>query len=357
VASTNEGNEELRLAASLLEFYYGQSMSVGAIRSGHYRLTRKPLLLRLLSLLESRGRVYIERRPRLEDGHLRTSIADQDIVFFDTFPTIRRRTLLYKTAVEYGDHTINHVLGCAHGCNYPCYAMQMSKRYGRVSSCEDWMYPRMVGNAIELLDKEIPLLNSKIQFVHLSFMTDPFMYDAVNKRNFPWVQNLTLEIIRHLNQADIKVTVLTKGRLPIDLKNEPFNKENEYGITLVSLSPAFQKHYEPFSYPAGKRLAALRVLHGAGLKTWVSLEPYPTPNIIEQDLTKLLNKISFVDKLIFGKWNYNPEVNGYESHRRFYTRSSDTVIDFCREHDIALHIKEHTPRSRHSTQGLFVREV
>lgn len=30
--------------------------------------------------------------------------------------TIERKTLLYKTNVEYGDYTINHVLGCSHGC-------------------------------------------------------------------------------------------------------------------------------------------------------------------------------------------------------------------------------------------------
>ena len=30
--------------------------------------------------------------------------------------TITRKSLLYRTNVEYGDYTINHVLGCAHGC-------------------------------------------------------------------------------------------------------------------------------------------------------------------------------------------------------------------------------------------------
>ena len=43
---------------------------------------------------------------------------------------IKRKTMLYKTGVEYGDYTINHVLGCSHGCNYPCYAFLMAKRFG-----------------------------------------------------------------------------------------------------------------------------------------------------------------------------------------------------------------------------------
>jgi len=46
--------------------------------------------------------------------------------------TITRKSLLYKTAVEYGDYTINHVEGCSHGCRYPCYAMMMAKRFGKV---------------------------------------------------------------------------------------------------------------------------------------------------------------------------------------------------------------------------------
>ena len=38
---------------------------------------------------------------------------------------IERKTMLYKTGVEYGDYTMNHIQGCAHGCKYPCYAFMM----------------------------------------------------------------------------------------------------------------------------------------------------------------------------------------------------------------------------------------
>ncbi len=39
--------------------------------------------------------------------------------------TITRKTMLYQTGVEYGDYTMNHVQGCAHGCKFPCYAFLM----------------------------------------------------------------------------------------------------------------------------------------------------------------------------------------------------------------------------------------
>ncbi len=47
----------------------------------------------------------------------------------------------------------------------------------------------------------------------------------------------------------------------------------------------------------------MKALHDAGCKTWVSIEPYPTPNLINQRLDELLEKISFTDKIIFGRTN------------------------------------------------------
>ena len=68
---------------------------------------------------------------------------------------ITRKTMLYKTGVEYGDYTMNHVLGCSHGCKYPCYAFLMKKRFGQVNSYDDWIKPKIVSNTLELLEKEI----------------------------------------------------------------------------------------------------------------------------------------------------------------------------------------------------------
>ena len=41
---------------------------------------------------------------------------------------IKRKSMLYVTGVEYGDYTMNHVLGCSHGCKYPCYAYMLKKK-------------------------------------------------------------------------------------------------------------------------------------------------------------------------------------------------------------------------------------
>ena len=248
--------------------------------------------------------------------------------------TITRESLLYKTGVEYGDYTINHIQGCSHGCKYPCYAMMMAKRFGKVKTYEDWCEPKLVSNALQLLDKEIPKLKNKIKSVQLCFTTDPFMY------NYDEVKELSLKIIAKLNFNGIKCTALTKGILPIELAE--FSKENEYGITLVSLSEDFRKSMEPNSAPFAERIAALRALHDAGCKTWVSIEPYPTPNIIEQDLNEVLEAVSFVDKIIFGRMHYNKQVTTYKDHKQFFNELSLQVIDFCSVRQIAYHIKSKT---------------
>jgi DNA repair photolyase len=315
-------------------------------------MTAENLITALVDL-EKRAGIYIERHPRLWNDSLRSDIGPTDVIYFGSFPSIKRKTLLYQTKVEYGDHTINHVLGCAHGCTYPCYAMQMSVRYGRVRDYYDWMHPRLVSNTMDLLENELSHPNHSVKFVHLSFMTDPFMYDAVNRRTYPPIQDLTLRIIRRLNESDIKVTVLTKGLLPESLKEPEYSKDNEYGITLVSTDDDFHGIYEPYSAPASERLRALNECHKAHLKTWVSLEPYPTPNLVKQDLSELLQKVSFVDKMIFGRWNYSPEVNGHEGAEKFYGECSAIVTKFCRKNDIALHIKQGTPMSTTKTNGLF----
>lgn len=247
---------------------------------------------------------------------------------------IQRKTMLYKTGVEYGDYTMNHVLGCAHGCKFPCYAFLQKKRFGQVTSYENWLEPYLVSNTLELLDKEIPRLRDEIQSVQLCFTTDPFMYE------YEEVSNMSIAAINKLNAAGIKCSVLTKGILPIELA--ALSKENEYGITLISLSEKYRKKMEPYTAPYAERLAALRALHDKGCKTWVSIEPYPTPNLIEQSLQELLTSVSFVDKIIFGRTNYSKEVSSYKTHKSFYNEAAQTVITFCAGHGIAYHIKDGT---------------
>ena len=247
---------------------------------------------------------------------------------------IQRKTLIYKTNVEYGDYTINHVQGCSHGCKYPCYAYMMKKRFGLVTSYEDWVTPSIVNNTLDLLDEEIPRYKNKVKMMHLCFTTDPFMY------GYDDIKNLSLEVIKKLNTAGIKCSVLTKGILPQELTE--YSTNNEYGITIVSLDEHYRERIEPGAAPYAQRIVALRLMHDAGFKTWVSIEPYPTPNLITQDVTRILEAVDFTDKIIFGRTNYSKFISAYKQHKQFYNEQAALVIAFCKKHNIEYHIKDGT---------------
>lgn len=247
---------------------------------------------------------------------------------------IERKSMIYKTEVEYGDYTINHVQGCAHGCKFPCYAFMMAKRFGKVKTYEEWIEPALVSNAVELVKKEIPKYKNKIHQLHLCFTTDPFMYE------YDEISNVSLQIIELCNSNNINCSVLTKGILPKEL--DEYSKKNEYGITLVSLDERYRAEYEPYSAGYEERVKALYYLHSKGYRTWVSIEPYPTPNIIKQDLMKILNKISFVDRIIFGKTNYNKKISEYKNYKEFYNECAKQVIEFCDNNNKSYHIKKGT---------------
>jgi len=277
--------------------------------------------------------------------------------------TIKRKSLLYQTKVEYGNWTINHIVGCKHGCKFPCYAMIMAKKFGWVKNYEDWRKPRIVENALELLEREIPKYKNKIDFVHLCFMSDPFMYDFETKKLIPEIKNLTLKIIERLNKEGIKVTTLTKGIYPDEILDKGrFLQSNEYGITLVSMNEEFKDKFEPFSAPYEVRVASLKKLSDNGLKTWVSMEPYPTPQLDGQaeNIEKILERISFVNKIIFGKLNYHRLTkysNNYDqiwkNNNDFYKAMVQKVINFCEKNNIKYHIKFGTPLSNNITTNIF----
>lgn len=247
---------------------------------------------------------------------------------------ITRKSLLYKTDVEYGDYTVNHVQGCAHGCNYPCYAFNMAKRFGKAKTYQDWIHPKIVSNSLELLDKELPKLKSRIKSVQLSFTTDPFM------DSYPEVGELSIKIIKKINSYGIKCVILTKGTLPEELANTSLT--NEFGITLVSLHDSFKEKYEPFSTDFNKRINALKLLHEHGFPTWVSIEPFPTPNIDDTPIEEILSSIKFVDKIVFGRLHYNKLVGQYPDYQNFYNSTANKVISFCKENNKHCHVKTGT---------------
>jgi DNA repair photolyase len=249
--------------------------------------------------------------------------------------TIERKSLLNKSAL--GFYCVNHVQGCSHGCLYPCYAFSMARGYGRAKDYRDWCEPALVSNAQAILGRELDRLDKRIasgreerpDFVHFCLTTDPFMYRR------PEASASSLRLMEMVNARGIGASILTKGILPVELSDRSrFPSENTYGISLVSLSEAFREKWEPGAAPYADRIAALKALHGAGLRTLVHMEPYPTPNIFEQELDAVLEAVSFVDELYFGGWNYSSKASAFEDREGFYEACRQKVRRFCLRHRI-----------------------
>lgn len=253
-----------------------------------------------------------------------------------------RKRMLYKSKVEYmsgkGVYTMNHVLGCSHGCLYPCYAFMSAKRYGQVESYEEWCRPVPVEGAVELLERDLTRIRKEpVERVHLCFTTDPFMYQQDE------ICELTLQCIELINSYGVPVTTLTKGMYPFardpDLLTFKGHVGNEYGITLNAVSEAFRGEWEPHAAPWHERVAACELMHQRGVKTWASLEPFPAlsrrgTDPLDKELSDdplsglqaVLANCVHMERVVFGRWNYNPNMpSDVGDVKEWYARAADRV--------------------------------
>jgi DNA repair photolyase len=204
----------------------------------------------------------------------------------------------------------------------------MARRYGRARDEADWRRPHLVENAVPLLERELARRRGRVDVVHLCLTTDPFMV------GYPEVTATSLALIERLNAHGVRASVLTKGILPLELAEARFDRDNTLGISLVSLDEGFRARFEPGAAAYRERIAALERLHAAGCRTLVHIEPYPTPNVVRQEIKPLLEAVAFVDELYFGGWNYSPLPGAFGDRDGFYREQARAVRAFCREHRI-----------------------
>lgn len=212
-------------------------------------------------------------------------------------------------------YAVNVAWGCRNQCDY-CYIQYIKKGDMRLPSKP----------VVDLVLKQLQEgLRPKGVFV--SFNTEPLLLE--NYAN-------TWALIRLLRGWDIRVAVLSKeGVLPVT------DWEIRHGVTLVSLSSDFAKMYEPKAVNPLKRLDALKLASEDGAYTWVSIEPYPPPEVFKQDLRTFLEHLDFVDFMIFGKWNYDSRCNTVDA-KEFYKLAAVEFVDFCKAHGIRYHVKSDT---------------
>lgn len=224
----------------------------------------------------------------------------------------------------------NPFKGCNHGCWY-CYNPNIMK-----ISRDEFKNVQLKGEDIQHVINKIKCdlreFGEDVEWVYLSFSTDPFQ--NVDDSVF---EDTTLEILETLKDAGKNIITLTKGA--INEYNGYDLYPDWYGITLVSVSEEFRLKYEVDSKPFNERVKALKDAHDNGINTWVSVEPYPTPALFKQQLRPVLEKIDFVDKIIFGRWSYDYRASGKFANK-FYIQRRNEFIEFCEEKGIQYKVKD-----------------
>lgn len=242
-------------------------------------------------------------------------------------PFIRRKSLLNKSGVEWADINCNHYIGCAHNCQYPCYARTIS-RMKEIN----WRHPSVVENAMELAAKQIKTVPLDARIM-VSSMTDP--YQPIEAR-----VKLTRSLIPILaSREDVKVILIIKS----DLVRRDFELIKEFSnvsVCMTITSDANLPLLEPNAPGNLRRIECLRQAKFAGIYTIASIEPWIP---ILTDLPHLVKRIyRYADEIIVGSWNHHfRRGSGPEKEAiRYYRKVLPDVIDFLRNHMRHVMIKK-----------------
>lgn len=189
------------------------------------------------------------------------------------------KSLCTPSKLPASDYVINPYLGCTHRCQY-CYARFMG-RFTR--HCEPW---GTYWEAKQYRSYRLPA-NLDGKTILIGSVTDAYQPAEVHCRLMP-------PILNALKNCKAHVEILTKSALVLrDIRLLQAIPDIAVGLSLSNLCQADNDRIEPGASSASERLAALRELHEAGIRTFLFIAPY-LPGLT--DLTALVQAVSgFVD--------------------------------------------------------------
>ncbi|HSJ57225.1 MAG TPA: radical SAM protein, partial [Anaerolineae bacterium] len=175
---------------------------------------------------------------------------------------IECRSILTKSGIDGVDYAVNPYVGCAHACVY-CYATFMKRFTGHQ---EPWgTFVDVKTNAAQVMARQIR--GAKRGSINLSTVTDA--YQPLEEQ-----YRVTRACLEALAGCDYPITVLTKSALVLrDLDLLARLPDVEVAFTISALDETLRERFEPGASPFAARLAALRALAEAGVRTWAFCGP------------------------------------------------------------------------------------
>ena len=206
---------------------------------------------------------------------------------------IRAKNILTRSKIGSGGYAINPYVGCPHGCIY-CYAEFMR---GVTGHEEAWG---------EFLDAKDFDTASLVKFAGLRGGERVFMSSVTDCYNPYEAQfGATRKVLEALAGSDVNLQILTKSSLvmrDIDLLQTMPNVR--VGVSLSVIDESLRRMLEPRASPVAARIAAIKKLRVAGVKTYIFVAP------IFPQITPVFDIISrygdVADEIWFDRLNLYP---------------------------------------------------
>lgn len=198
------------------------------------------------------------------------------------------KQILTKSKLPDANYVINPYLGCTHGCIY-CYA-EFMRRFSQ--HAEPW------GAFIEAKKCTTNLDLRRV------LPTDTILIGSVTDAYNPFESKfcITQSILKQLSSCVARVEILTKSKLvcrDIDLlKKIP---HVAVGISLNTTDDLFRSKTEPYAASVKDRIETLKILHEAGISTYLFVAPF-FPGL--SDYRVLLEQVArYIDYVCFENLN------------------------------------------------------
>jgi len=175
---------------------------------------------------------------------------------------VRAKNILSRSKIGSGGYAINPYVGCPHGCIY-CYAEFMR---GVTGHEEAW------GEFLDVKDFDMASLvkfaaSHGNERVFMSSVTD--CYNPYEARF-----GLTRKVLEVVAGSDINLQILTKSSLvtrDIDLLQTMPNVR--VGVSLSVIDESLRRMLEPHASSVAARIAAIKKLRAAEVKTYIFVAP------------------------------------------------------------------------------------
>jgi len=208
---------------------------------------------------------------------------------------VQARSILNKSKIF--DYCVNAYTGCEVGCLY-CYARMFIPRY--TGHSEPWgTFVDIKANAPHLLRRQ--LKRAKRGTVWLSSVCDAYQPLEADYQ-------LTRRCLEELLLVQFPVQIQSKSALMArDLDLFRRFKEIEVGFTISTSDERIARFFEPRASTLADRIAALKKIHEAGVRTFAFLGP-----LLPGDPEKLAAGLEGVaDRVLIDRMNYLRTFRGH----------------------------------------------